>query len=134
MFQVSNSIVFGCEGIEFYWRRKVKLVKETQAIRALYPSTTHYCSHPAFRCSTVITDTRELWKDEQIISQNLLNKFINQLDTLRSDNSKFAVNHRLFKKNLSGAENKVAWLTQENKRLVEQITTPMERADMPHTE
>lgn len=67
-------------------------------------------------------------------TQGLLNKLDNQLDTLRSDNSELAVNHRLLEKNLSDSENKVALLTQENERLVEQITTPMERADMLHTE
>ncbi|MEZ8652271.1 hypothetical protein AB6D92_25525 [Vibrio splendidus] len=66
--------------------------------------------------------------------QDLLNKYDNQLDTLRNEKSELSANHRLLEKNLSDLENKVALLTQENRRLEQQLTTHTETADMLHTE
>ncbi|SBS62710.1 DNA-binding protein [Vibrio atlanticus] len=67
-------------------------------------------------------------------TQDLLNKYDNQLDTLRNEKSELSVNHRLLEKNLSDSEGKVALLTQENQRLEAQLAAPVDRAAPLHTE
>ncbi|MEZ8274059.1 hypothetical protein AB6C54_22715 [Vibrio splendidus] len=108
------------------------LVKLDYATNELDTLRTH---HSALSEQHKETKERLIEMSTQLQStQDLLNKYDNQLDTLRNEKSELSANHRLLEKNLSDSENKVALLTQENKRLEEQLATHMETADMLRAE